>query len=156
MPPAMEPSRRPPRRRLAAAAALAVLAALATLPLLLLGGCISSSLTRVGERLYPPTAASQPIPLYEREADVPFAFEVVGKVRACADSGLVSQARLLERLQDLARELGAEALIVQEPHVVSTGQGSTFEEENGTSELHSVCYLANAIRRVPGAGEPEG
>ncbi len=132
---------RTPLRRRRLAAALGLTASLA------LSSCISSSAAPVGERRYAPLPESLPIPLYELESDVPYEFEVVGKVHACADSGLVSEVRLLERLKKHARELGADALIITQESVITTVQTSDLDsEEDETAELHRRCLYALAIR----------
>jgi hypothetical protein len=116
---------------------------LATVVLALgLAACASSSVTATGAHNYPQLPASTPVQIFSADRDVPPGFQVVGIIDY--DNPGKYQVLTLEDaipdLQEKARSVGGNGVIVDESQPVKSGLVST-----------GIHVRARAIR-LPGSG----
>jgi hypothetical protein len=85
--------------------------------------CAATTAERVGDIVYPPLAADAPVAVFQDERSVGAPFTVIGEldVDQAAKQQLGSIEALLPRLTTMARELGANGIIVDAKDVVVAG-----------------------------------
>jgi hypothetical protein len=95
----------------------AVLMALATL-----GGCVSASAVRLGDATYPPRPTDYRIAVFDTLADVDRPYDKVGRVVG-EGSDSAAFAAIVASMQEQARQLGADALVLSGGGLLLSGDG---------------------------------
>jgi len=79
---------------------------------MLLAGCVDASAFLLGDQRFEPRAPTREIAVYDTFTDVPFPYVKVARVVASGDS-MAAWDRIFARLAAKAREVGADALVLQ-------------------------------------------
>jgi len=77
-----------------------------------LAGCAAASAVRFGTAVHEPRPAGQPVEVFDSLADVARPYEKIGRVVGEGDDG-VPFARIVDCMCDEARQLGADAIVLQ-------------------------------------------
>ena len=104
-------------------------------------GCVHSAALQLGEVRFSPQPANHPIIVYDQIEDVAFPFTKVARVVA-SGSNDAHWSRVLAALQDEARKVGADALVLGRG-----GEGATDLDAEGGLVMRRTLW-ALAIRRV--------
>lgn len=110
------------------------------LAFLVQAGCVSAHAVRLGDLVHEARPATAPVPIYAAAADVPGAFTKVAIVLADGDDD-ASWERVFAELRTQARQVGAEALILQAIGHHSAGEDGACCGDKTVQAL--------AIRRTP-------
>ena len=102
-----------PRSRRTVTALVAVVA-------IALAGCITTSVTPLSGKTYPPLHADE-VTIYLREADIPSEYEKVAIIYAKGDYATTDEAQMLKAVRKKAAKLGANGVLLEEVTEPSTG-----------------------------------
>lgn len=107
-----------------------------------LAACASSSVTATGHHNYPQLPPSTPVQIFNADRDVPAGFEVVGIIdyENPGKYQVLTLQDAIPELQEKARSIGGNGVIVDEAQPVKSGLVST-----------GIHVKARAIR-LPGSG----
>jgi hypothetical protein len=87
---------------------------------LLLSACVSSGITPIGSNTFSPLPPGSPVYVYRSEKEVPSPFKAIGII-SYSNPGKYRNLSLndvIPALKDLAREAGANGIIIDETHVI--------------------------------------
>lgn len=90
------------------------------IPALLLFGCITTSVTPLSGRSYPPVNESEVV-IYLQEDDIPRSFEKIAVIYARGDYSLTDEAHMIKKVRRKAAKLGANGVLLHEIKEPSTG-----------------------------------
>lgn len=107
---AFETSNKPSMRQIIPALVLA----------LAVSGCITTSVTPLSGKTYPPVHADA-VTIYLREADVPGEYEKVAIIYAKGDYATTDEAQMFKAVRKKAAKLGANGVLLEEVTEPSTG-----------------------------------
>lgn len=91
-----------------------------TICALLLTGCVSTSVTSLNNKPYPPLQPSQVV-LYLDEADIPGEYEKVAILYSRADHNLTNENKMLKNARKKAAKIGANGLLLKRLKEPNTG-----------------------------------
>lgn len=87
---------------------------------LVLSGCITTSVTPLTGRTYPPVHPDDVV-IYVRETDVPAEYEPVALIYARGDYASTDEAMMFKSVRKKAAKLGANGVLLQDVDEPSTG-----------------------------------
>lgn len=92
----------------------------ALLAVLFLTGCISTSVTPLTGRTYPPLHPDEVV-IYVHERDIPAEYEKIALIYARGDHAMTDEAQMFKTVRKKAAKLGANGVILQQVSEPSTG-----------------------------------
>jgi hypothetical protein len=93
----------------------------------LLSACVSSGITPIGSNTFNPLPPGSIVYVYRSEKEVPSPFKAIGII-SYSNPGkyrILSLSDVIPDLKDLAREAGANGIIIEETHMIKSGIIST-------------------------------
>ncbi len=93
----------------------------------LLSGCVSSGVTPIGSSTFVALPPGSPVSVYNSEKEVTSPFKAIGII-SYTNPGkyqILSLSDVIPALKDLARQAGANGVIIDETHVIKSGIIST-------------------------------